>query len=261
MSQTLISLLLQPTLYTVAIAVILAFYLVWALAKQQYLGVFQQFDVLAISLAVGVAGIFVAQILFPGYWSWPWPPQQILTALKQPFTIVALVVGYSLAGLASWWHIRRLHYPFWRVMDSNSLGLSVIQLGWLLGVVLQELSVSLAIATVVWAILVSGLLIMYHKTDRPGLTASLHVVALFGFCLVLQRILVSWQGYSSIVEYAIGGLGLIGGMVALLTRWRVTVPRPTLSQLPAGVSQKFRDTFTRSLGVKQPSKPDGSSGN
>jgi hypothetical protein len=255
----LISLFLHPTVYTVAVAIVLAFYLVWALAKQQYLGVFQQFDVLAISLAAGTIGIFIAQAFFPGYWSWPWPPQQLVAALKQPFTIVALVTGYSLAGLATWWYIRRIHYPYWRVMDSNSLGLSLIELGWLLGVVLQELSLSLAIATVVWAIIFSGLLVIYHKTDRPGLTTSLHVVALFGFCLALQGMLVSWQGTSSIVEYAIGGLGLIGGSIVLLTRWRVTVPRPTLSQLPAGVSQKFRDTFSRSLGAKQPSKPDGSS--
>lgn len=257
--QSISALLLQPSLYTTSIAVILAFYLVWALARQQYLGTFQQFDVLAISLIGGIIGIFATQILFPGSINVPWPLDNIAYALSQPFTLSSLAVGYIAAGLATWRYITRIHYPYWRVIDSNSLGIALIELGWLLGMLLTNLSVTLAITTVVWAVLFLVMLALHQRTNRPGITAGVHLVAIFGLCLGLQYTLVSWQGISSIVEYSVGGLAVIAGLVVMYNRLRMQVPHTTLTQLPAGVSQKFRDTFARALLSKQPSKSDGSS--
>jgi hypothetical protein len=253
------SLFLQPTFYTTLVALVLAFYLVWALARQQYLGAFQQFDVLAISLSAGLVGLFVGQLFFPGYLALPWPLAYAADLLRQPFTIVAVFCAYVVAAVVSWRYIRRIRYPYWRVMDSNVLGVALVELGWLIGLLLIDTTITLAIVTVSWAIILVALLVLYHKADKPGLTVGAHLVALFSLCLLLQYLFITWQGLSSGVEYAIGGIGVLVGLAILARNLRLKVPHTTLTQLPVGVSQKFRETFNRTLVTKQPSKPDGSS--
>lgn len=256
--QTLTTIFTQPSLYTDIVAIILAFYLVWALAKQQYLGTNQQFDVLAISLASGVVGIFIVQTLYPGYLLWPDSWQLVKSAWTSPFTLAALAGGYALAGLTSWWYIKHIRYPYWRVMDSNVLGVMVVGLGQILGILLTKLTIPLAGLTVGWAILLLILLVLYQKTKRPGVTTGAHLVMVFGFCLVAQYLLVPWQGIGTGVEYGLGSIGILLGIGIMVRQWRAAKPQPTSFQLPAGVSQRFRDTFSRAL-QQQPSKPDGSS--
>jgi hypothetical protein len=249
----------HPNLYSTLIALIAAFYIAWAMARQQYLGVYQHFDVLALTLIFGIAGIFAGQIFFPGYLNAPWPPVHIAEALQRPFLITSLSFGYILAGLATWRYIRRIHYPFWRVMDTNVLAVSLIVLGWLLGEVIAMPSVPLAVAAGGWALYFVASLLIYQRLERPGLLSGLHVVAIAAMCGALQFTLVSWRGMLSIVEYSTVALGIFLGLVVIVIRLRVSVPHTALPQLPVGVSQKFRETFSRALLFRQPSNPDGSS--
>ena len=209
---------LQPTTITVAIALLLAFYLVWALARQHYLGVYQQFDILAISLSAGIVSAFLAQLVYPSHLSLPWPPDRAAQALSQPFTIVALFAAYLGSGLATWRYIRRIHYPYWRVMDVNVLGLSLVALGWMAGIIVQQYSIPLVVGTIFWAIICAILLIAYHRVDRPGVTVGLHLASMWLMVIGLQYALVSWQGNGSIVEYALATTAALVGLGVVILR-------------------------------------------
>lgn len=249
----------HPNLYSTLIALVVAFYMAWALARQQYLGVYQHFDVLALTLVAGIVGLFGLQIVYPGYINAPWPLGNVSQALRQPFLITSLAFSYLMAGLVAWRYVRRIHYPFWRVMDTNVLAVSLVVLGWLLGEVIAAPSAPLAVAAGGWAFYFVISLLLYQRLERPGIVSGLHLVAISAMCAALQFTLGPWRGMLSIVEYGTAGLGIFLGLLVIVIRLRVSVPHTTLPQLPVGVSQKFRETFSRALLFRQPSNPDGSS--
>jgi hypothetical protein len=252
----LLHLFSQPTLYSICVALVLAFYIVWVLARQQYLGTFQQFNLLTISLVAMTVAAVLCQVLFPGYLNLPTSQTEVVTALRQPFTILSLLCAYMAAILASWYYLRRIHYPFWRMMDSNVIGISLVALGWLVGTLIRQPGIALGVATIILALIFLAQLALYQKIERTGVVCAANTVATFGVCLAVQYVLVPWQVPSSVVEYVAGGVGIAAGLVALIIRLRWKVPHTTLTQLPTGVSQKFRETFS-TLISKRPSSSDG----
>lgn len=255
---TALHLLSQPNLYTTLVALFFGFYIVWVLARQQYLGVFAHFDLVVLTASGVIVGALVGQLVFPGYLEIPSSLEQIAAAWRQPFSIFTLLFGYVLAGAAGWLYIRHIRYPFWRTMDSTVVGLSLVELGWLIGLLIAQPTIPVAITTAAIAIVFLVLLIIQQRFARPGVATSLHILLIFAICLGLRVTLVSWQGESSIVEYVSGGIGVITGALFAVIRMRWKVSPVTLNQLPVGVSQKFRETFNRAKIVKQPSQTDGS---
>jgi hypothetical protein len=199
----------------------------------------------------------ICQILFPGYLSLPTSLPEVTANLQQPFTAVSLLSAYGAALLVAWRYLRHIHYPFWRMMDSNVIGVTLVGLGWLVGTLIRQPNIVLGAITVALALIFLALLAIYQKIERPGLVSSGHVIAVFTLCLTVQYLLVPWQGTSSVVEYAAGSIGVMAAVAALSVRLRQRTTQASLVQIPNGVSQKFRETFSLLLS-RQPSTKDGS---
>lgn len=180
-------------------------------------------------------------------------------ALTRPFTITLLLVGYIAAVAVGRWYVATIRYPWWRMADSTVLGLTLIELGWAVGMLLATPTIAIGAATAALSITFLLLLILQQKVAQPGLTVGLHSLAIFAICTGLHLALVSWQSIGTSVEYLAGGIGICLGIAVCIARLRHRVPRVAPITLPTGVSQRFRDTFTRALAPKQPSSKDGSS--
>ena len=126
-----IAILTNPLLYTGALGILGAFYAIWAMARQQYLGVDKLFNLLALSLAAGWFASWVAQSLSNKIWEEQLNFGQLWIS---PQPVVALI-GYIGIWLVATRYIRSIRYPYWRLMDMLFVSLALLQsalcIGWI----------------------------------------------------------------------------------------------------------------------------------
>lgn len=242
----LIAIITNPILYAAIIGTLIAFYAIWSLARQQYLGVDKLFNLLALSLAAGWFTSWATQSLTNRIWESQFALSQLWV---NPHPLVVLV-GYIGIWLVATRYIRSIRYPYWRLMDMLFIALSIIQSALMVGWTVTKFSWSAAIISVVAIIVSSALVLLYSKLHRSGIVAGLQSATFFGLILVLHLTAPAWQEQISGVEWIADGVGIILGITLVVLRISVKSEKTILQDIPRGVSQSFQETFTRAFNKK-----------
>jgi hypothetical protein len=242
----IIAIAANPILYTCIVGTLVAFYTIWTLAKQQYLGVDKLFNLLALALASGWFGGWVVQSITNRIWESPLALDQLWVHPKPLVTLF----GYIVIWLVATRYIRTIRYPYWRLMDMLFIAVAIIQSGLLLGWTINHFS-WLGASVLAIAIVSNGALLwLYSKIKRSGIIAGLQAGIFFSLILALHLMLPAWQGRGSGVEWVADGVGIILGITLVLLRISARSEKVILQDIPRGVSQNFSETFTRAFNKK-----------
>ena len=241
-----IAILTNPLLYTGVLGILGAFYAIWAMARQQYLGVDKLFNLLALSLAAGWFASWVAQSLSNKIWEEQLNFGQLWIS---PQPVVALI-GYIGIWLVATRYIRSIRYPYWRLMDMLFVSLALLQSALFIGWAIEQFSWYTGVAAVTTAVLVAVLTLLYTKLQRSGIIAGLQSALLFGLLLALHLTVPTWQGQSGSVEWIADIVGIILGVTLVALRISARSEKAILQDIPRGVSQSFHETFTRAFAKK-----------
>lgn len=241
-----IAILTNPLFYTGILGMLVAFYAIWAMARQQYLGVDKLFNLLALSLAAGWFASWATQSLSNKIWEVQLNLGQLWV---NPQPIVALM-GYIGIWLVATRYIRSIRYPYWRLMDMLFVSLALLQSSLFIGWAIEQLSWHTGAAAVVATILAAALAFLYTKLQRSGIIAGLQSALLFGLLLALHFTVPTWQGQLGGVEWIADIVGIILGITLVALRISARSEKAILQDIPRGVSQSFHETFTRAFAKK-----------
>lgn len=243
-------------LYAVIIGVLGGLYTVWSLARRQYLSVDKLFNTLSLAICAGYAASLITQSVINQVWQRPLTLSDLWINPRSLVVLVAVIAMF----LVSSKYITSIRYPYWKVMDMLALGLTVViwclLAGWL--VIQPHWGSIIAVASMLF--IIGGLFYLYVRVDRPGLTFAVHITTLFMLTAGIRHIITSWQLSMSGVEWIAEGLGVALGLLLVGLRVSARSEKVILQDIPRGVSQSFRDTFTRTFKYRQLSdKTDSSS--
>ena len=250
---TLFAILTNPLVYAGLLGGLGAYYAVWAATRKQYLSVNKLFNLFTLMMVSGLVAAMVLQMVQLQSWQDGWQWHDAVVHLRPWTSVIAYVVLY-LAGLR---YLREIRFPYWRSLDIASLGLTV---WWMC------MCVGWAVYVWHWARLVAvmgaliggvGIIWLYRKVDKPGLISALHISWFFGILTLMHYMIPAWQESLSVVEWIVDGSGIAVGVLIVVFRLSAKSEKMLLQDIPRGVSQGFRDTFSRAFKPADSSKDNG----
>lgn len=237
----------NPLSYALPIGGLAAMYAGWSLARRQFLSVNKIFNLITISVLFGWLTGLIIQLTslsitlnsfnFSHLWVHPRP--------------LVVLGGYIVMALAASRYIRAIRYPYWRTIDMLSAALAILLTFLLLGWSIQMLELWPFVITV-GAMASAGVVVWTTvKTERYGLATGLHLATVFVTVGTARLLVPAWQEITTNVEWTAVIIGGVAGVTVMVLRASSRSEKAILQDIPRGVSQSFRDTFSRAFRSKQ----------
>jgi hypothetical protein len=228
----------HPELYTFPAAYLVSAYLFWRQGKRQYWDTRVIFNMVGITTLLAIVA-WATMVQIESRWS---------TVREISHVQPALITTIALSGL--WFYTRRVRYPWRRVADvgaaAGGCAMSILSMSNILNG---------ALVPIVWlsgsVILIVVLIFLRASIKTDGRAAGMYLcaLALLSIATVFMRE-SAWQQRSTLIELFLYGCGVIGGIVLIINSGSA-YRQMHVWDLPRGVSQGFRDTFSRAFAPKR----------
>jgi hypothetical protein len=242
LQHTVVEIFLSPWLYVSAFGYIIAAYTAWKIGRKQY----WQSDVTFSFVHLWLVGALFGDVLF---WSL-WQLLHMHPGILVPWLSIA---GIQLGG----WtcvaiYTRRVHYPWWRVVDLLALSVSTGLVPLSSFLFIRQPTLTDLVVCIGSLLMTITLWLLYYLNQQAEIPIQGRI---FGFHLVEAGIIViavgllktSWQQSGGLVELLLCSIGSTIGLGIIILRSSARSRKVILETLPRGVSQSFRETFNRAF--------------